>query len=374
MKGKKVILVALVFLLICGTVVAKGAQEKKKGDGYFFGHGTLYMGDEWMKVTDKAIHYYCDDHGWTVMTQNPDLKAEQQIKDMRYFVAQGVDGIIWSPTDSQATAEIAEYCLAQGVPTVTYNTDVDTDAVPITVLFDSKDAAMTLANEAIDFIKKHQGKVEGVVISLQGDAANDTDRARAAGYREVFTSYPGITFLEYFTLSKMDVAQQNTYNAIQQFGKPLAIVTQNDINARGAMNALETQGMLIPNTRPKDHVFIASIGGAPEYLDLMKEGLCDRGFVQPNLFYGPLALELLKIVIEKGVDALPAVGSTVTAEDIPISGGYHDIGPWEEPFWAPAIVDESFGHKWLKVKGLLVTPENVDDNRIWGNAARAWLE
>jgi len=371
---KRVVVLSLVLLMICGIAMAQGAREKKADDGYFFGHGTLYMGDEWMKVTDKAIHLYCADQGWKVMTQNPDLKAEQQIKDMRYFVAQGVDGIIWSPVDSQALAETAEYCLAQGVPTITYNTDVNSDAVPITVLFDSKAAAMTLAEEAVDYIKETRGAVKGIVISLQGDSSNDSDRSRAEGYKEVFSKYPDIKFLEYFTYSKMDVAQQNTFNAIQQFGKPVAIVTQNSTNARGGMNALEAQGMLIPNTNPKEHVFIASIGGAPDYLDLMKKGLCDRGFVQPNLFYGPLALELLKIVIEQGVDALPAVGTTVNAADILIKGGYHDIGPWEDPLWAPAEVDESFGHRWLKVKGMLVTPENVDDKRIWGNAARAWLK
>lgn len=325
---RKVVVLALVLIVVSGTLLAQGVQEKAD-DGYFFGHGTLYMGDEWMKVTDKAIHLYCEDQGWKVMTQNPDLKAEQQIKDMRYFVAQGVDGIIWSPVDSQALAEVAEYCLENGVPTVTYNTDVNTDAVPITVLFDGKAAAMTLAEEAVAFIKETRGAVEGVVLSLQGDSANDSDRARAEGYKEVFSKYPGIKFVEYFTLSKMDVAQQNTFNAIQQFGKPVAVVTQNSTNARGAMNALEAQGMLIPNSRPKEHVFIASIGGAPDYLDLMKEGLCDRGYVQPNLFYGPLALELLKIVIEQGEDALPAIGSTVTAGDILIKGGYHEIGPWE---------------------------------------------
>ena len=371
---KKVVLLVMLLVLTAGMISAQGVQESKEDDSYFFGHGTLYMGDEWMKVTDKAIHLYCEDQGWTVMTQNPDLKAEQQIKDMRYFVAQGVDGIIWSPVDSKALADVADYCLEKGVPTVTYNTDVDSDSVPITVLFDGKAAAMALAEDAVKFIKETRGAVEGVVISLQGDASNDSDRARAEGYKEVFTQYPGIEFVEYFTMSKMDVAQQNTFNAIQQFGKPVAIVSQNSTNSRGGMNALESQGMLVPNSNPKEHVFIASIGGAPAYLDLMKEGLCDRGYVQPNLFYGPLALELLKMYIEGGEDALPAIGTTVNAGDILVKGGYHDIGPWEEAVWAPAEVDESFGHRWLKVRGMMVTPENVNDNRIWGNAARVWLE
>jgi ABC-type sugar transport system substrate-binding protein len=269
--AKKASLCAVLCVCIAGLLCAGGQKEasgqkeapkaasSEKGS-YFFGHGTLYMGDEWMKVTDKAIHYYCEDKGWKVVTLNPDLKAEQQIKDIHSFVEQGVDGIIWSPVDSEACVEVAEWAKAQGVPTVTYNTDVNTLAVPITVLFDSKGAAMTLAEAVVKDIKAATGDVKGLVISLQGDAANDADRDRAAGYKEVFTKYPGINFVEYFTKSKMDVAQQNAFNAIQQFGRPVAIVSQNETNSRGGMNALENQGMLVKRGE-KNHVVVATIGG-----------------------------------------------------------------------------------------------------------------
>lgn len=172
----------------------------------------------------------------------------------------------------------------------------------------------------------------------------------------------------------MEVAQQNTFNAIQQYGKPVVIVSQNSTNSRGGMNALKTQGMLVPNTEP-GHVFIATIGGAPAFLDLIREGIADRGFVQPNMFYGPIALELLRIIIEEGEDALPPIGSVMTADDLKVSGaacmtvlmpGRHLSGLLR--MWV-----ESFGHRWLKVKGLMVTHENLEDPRLWGNAAKKWL-
>jgi ABC-type sugar transport system substrate-binding protein len=367
------LLLTMIFVFgISGTVFA----EKKEAEGekaYFFGHDSLYMGDEWMKVTDKAIHYYCEDNGWRVLTQNAHLKAEDQIKQMRYFVSQGVDGIIWSPVDAVATADVAKFCKDNGVPTITYNTDVKSDAVPITILFDSYAVAQAVANEVVDYLKETYGKVEGLVISLQGDAANDTDRDRGEGYKDVFSKYPGINFVEYYTLSKIEVAETSAFNAIQQFGRPVAIVSQNTTNSRGGMNALKRQGMLVKRGEP-GHLFIGSIGGAPAYLDMMKEGFCDRGYVQPNLFYGPLALHYLTVVIEQGEDALPDIGDVVTEEDLKITGGVHDIDPWKDQVCAPAEVAERWGHRWLKVQGMMVTPENVDDNRIWGNAARVWLE
>ncbi len=367
---KQLLTKALLLSMIMLLVIAPVSLAKS----YKFGHDSLYMGDEWMKVTDKAIHLYAEEQGWEVITQNAHFKVEDQVKQLRYFVENGVDGIIWSPVDAKATVNVAEYCKEHGVPTVTYNTDVDTDAVAINIRFGAKEAATILANEVVDYLKETNGKVEGVVVSLQGDAANDSDRERAVGYKEVFSQYEGINFVEYYTKSDAAAAQRNAFNAIQQYGRPVAIVSQNTLNARGGVKALERADMLVPREE-EGHVFVASIGAAPGYIDLMDEGYVDRGLVQPNLFYGPLAMHFLKVIIEEGEDALPEVGETITAEDLKITGGTYDgVTPWSTQVWAPAKVEENYGHKWLKVQGMLVTPDNMHDPTIWGNTAKEWLK
>jgi len=367
---KKLFLIMLILSLVVLLFCVSSASAKS----YKIGHDSLYMGDEWMKVTDKAIHLYGEEQGWEIITQNAHFKVEDQIKQMRYFVENGVDGIIWSPVDSKATIGVAEYCKEHGVPTITYNTDVMTDAVAINVRFDSTESATILANEVIDYLTAEYGKPQGVVISIQGDATNDSDRERAEGYKNVFTQYKDITFIEYYTKSDAAKAQQDTFNAIQQYGKPVAIVSQNTTNSRGGLKALEKAGMLVKRGE-EGHVFIASIGAAPAYIDLMNDGYADRGLVQPNLFYGPLAMHFLKIVIEEGEDALPVVGETITAEDLSITGGTYDgVTPWAVQTWAPAKIEETNGHKWLKVQGVIVTPDNMNDPTIWGNTAKKWLE
>ncbi len=363
---------SLTIVLLIGLLFAPLAQGQEE-KSYLIGHDSLYMGDEWMKVTDKAIHLYGLEQGWNVITQNAHFKVADQVKQLRYFLEKGVDGVIWSPVSESATADVAEYLAEHGVPTVTYNTDVKTDAVPITIMFGNKEAAKIVAQEAIDYLKEKQGEPEGVVLSIQGDPANTTDRARADGFKEVFSQYEGIEFVEFFTKSDMAEAQRKAFNAIQQYGRPVAIVSQNTTNSRGGVNALRQADMLVPRGE-EGHVFISSIGGAPAYLDMMKEGLVDRGYVQPNLFYGPLAMHFLVQVIEEGEESLPEVGTVITEDDLKITGGsYEGVSPWETQVWAPAEVTTNFGHKWLKVQGMLVTPENADDPRIWGNTAEEWL-
>ena len=78
---KRHLLVSLVLGLMVALVCAPASLAKE----YYFGHDSLYMGDEWMKVCDKAIHFYAQDQGWRVITQNADFKVEDQIKQLRYL-------------------------------------------------------------------------------------------------------------------------------------------------------------------------------------------------------------------------------------------------------------------------------------------------
>lgn len=360
------------FVGVLMTPVVMGATEDQ--DSYLIGHGSLYMGDEWMKVTDKAIQLYGIQQGWNVITKNARTKISEQVKNLNYFLSQGVDGVVWSPVDAVGPVDAVEHLAKNGVPTVTYNTDVRTDAVPITVMFGNKEAGEIIAQEVVDHLKDKMATPEGLVIGLQGDPGPDTNRLRAEGCREVFSEYPDIQYIEFMNQeSSMSNAQRNTFNAIQEHGKPVAIVAANTQLARGGVNALRQQDLLVPR-EDSNHVFISSIGGAPAYIDLMDQGYVDRGYVQPNLFYGPLAMHFLELVIEEGEEALPDVGETITAEELQITGGtYQGVSPWEEQVWAPAEVTTNYGHKWLKVQGMLVTPENSDDPRIWGNTAQEWL-
>ena len=91
-------------------------------------------------------------------------------------------------------AKVAEFAKSKGVPTVTYNTDVDTKAVPVTVMFDSYAVATELAKQVVEHLNT-RGNVEGVIISLQGDAANDSDRARANGFKDHFDQYSGLKLI-----------------------------------------------------------------------------------------------------------------------------------------------------------------------------------
>ena len=382
MKPLKIFVGLMVVLIVVGMM---GVCAR----GYFFGHDSLYMGDEWMRVTDLAIHFWAEDHGHRVLTKNAHFDPATQIKDYRYMVAAGVNAIISSPVDPVATKDITEWVVSQGIPVVTYNTDVDTPAVKITVMFGNKEAAMRVAEKCIEYLKKTQGTEEpsGLIIGLQGTEAVDTDKIRAEGYKEVFDKYPGIKYVWFYTKSVMSEAEARAYNAIMQYGRPVAIVSQNTTNGRGGYMALKRAGMTELRGQP-NHVWIGSIGAAPEWIKMMKEGKVDYGYVQPNLFYGPLAMYFAIQLIEKGEAGLPKVGQKITCDpnkpnghqpdgtyNLVITGGEHLFKPWrtDAQTWFPAKVVTNYGHKWFKVSGMEVTPETADNPSIWGNAAKQWL-
>jgi ABC-type sugar transport system substrate-binding protein len=137
------------------------------------------------------------------------------------------------------------------------------------------------------------------------------------------------------------------------------------------------------------HVWMGSIGSPSEWIEMMKEGKVDYGYVQPNLFYGPLAMYFAIQLIEKGEAGLPNVGQTVTNNpnkpnghqpdgtyNLVITGYEHLFEPWtlDAQTWFPVEVVTNYEHRWFKVSGMEVTPETADNPSIWGNAAGEWLK
>lgn len=386
--------ITVIMVVAIAVPIAWGSSSATEGistpTGYYFGHDSLYMGDEWMRVTDLAIHFWGEDHGIRVLTKNARFDPEIQIKDYRYMVAAGVDAIISSPVDAVATKGITEWVVAQGVPLVTYNTDVDTTAVKITVMFGNKRAAVQVAEKCIEYLKEAQGTEEpsGLIIGLQGAGAVDTDKVRADGYKEVFDKYPGINYVWFYTKSVMSEAQARAHDSIMEYGRPVAIVSQNTTNGRGGYMALKRTDMTELRGEP-DHVWMGSIGAPSEWIEMMKEGKVDYGYVQPNLFYGPLAMYFAIQLIEKGEAGLPNVGQTITCNpnkpnghqpdgtyNLVITGYEHLFEPWalDAQTWFPTEVVTNYEHRWFKVSGMEVTPETADNPSIWGNAAGEWLK
>jgi ribose transport system substrate-binding protein len=377
---KLVVLFLLVAFVLAGTLLfaegqAEEAAPKETGKEMIRIGNTIWgMYGAWEHAYIQSARWYAADHDMAFSTANALMQAEKQVRDIQHFIDLGVEGIVVGPVSSSAPVSVIEKAADAGIPVMTCNSDVETDAVLMSISYGNKNATAALAKEVVAYLKNEVepiGEVSGTVLHLQGSLEMSIGRERSAGIYEVFEGHPNKKTDDIYPDLKHIVQPTNfqkqpgftkTYNVLQAEGGKIDAIIGNSTSCRGAVEALQKYG------KKKGEVFIAAHGGTPPDVEMVKEGWFQRAYEQPTHFYVPIALYYIKQYLENGESALPSIGDTVTEDDLEISGQQHlgqDI--WANPTWAPAKIEESYGHRWFKTSGRVITPENVDDPTLWGN-------
>jgi len=368
-----------------GTPNGVYSGEKKS---YFWGNSPFEQMCDWYRVLVRAANYYALDHGNRIISLNPNMIVEAQIRDIRYMVALGVDGLLICPTSATGIVGTLEWAVDKGIPVVTYDADADTPKVLINIRVSNKKIGELAAQGMINAMKADGVKLKGKVLLVSGSTTNIAAIERRDGAKAVLDKYPGIETVVYMIegWSTAD-AKKTIVNAVSAWGPPLGVVACNAATAMGVIEGLKSAHVAIPRGKP-GHIYVGVVDVEKPMKGFMHEGLCDVGIDQPNLFYATLGQYFLQAYLEKGEDAIPPVGVTVTSDpnkpngpqpdgtwNIYLTGETHEgVNIYKYPTWAPAPVVEHYGHRWLQVRPTIVTPENCEELPIWSNVVDPWLK
>ena len=369
-------------VLFCGFAMAR--------EGYLWGEEALYLGDEFLITLSRAAQYYAADQGDTLITLNPNLSIEAQIRDLRYMVkGLKVDGIMISPLSDVALKDVIEWCIDQGVPVVCYNTDVQSPKVPISILVSNEKFGEAAAEALIKEIQKDGVELKGKVFIVGcGTPQDPWVPQRNGGIKKVLEQYPELEIVEYFAPgASVEVTKERIVEGITAFGRPLAVFGTNATTGVGILEGLKAKNMLVKRGEP-GHVYFATLDTPSRVKEAMLEKYIDISVDQPNLAYGFLSVYFLRLIKEKGVDALPPIGSTVICDPskpegpqpdgtwniVPKGEEHEGVRPTDMTYWAPAPVVERYGHRWLVTGVYVSTPETVAEAPIWINVVEKWLK
>jgi len=391
MAKRKVSRVVAIFAVVVGILIGLGMNLAVSfpaiAKGYVWGHSPLFDRDEFFRTLNRAVNYYAVGQGDSVIFLDPHNESEPQVRDMRYLILQGVDGILTSPVSSVAMVGPIEEAVAKGIPVVTYNTDSPTDKVSICVSVSNKMLGRASAELLIQRMKAAGVELKGMVFIDGGDQSWEQARDRTAGMVEVFEKYPGLEIHKYWNKGwDLAKAKNTAYQFVKSFGRPLIASGVNCTTDAGLLAGLDAAGMLKPTGDP-EHIWTNMIDCPSEVKEGMHKGYVDAAVDQPNLIYGVLSVYFLKLIKEKGKDALPPVGVTVISdpskpEGLQPDGKWNIVIPGPSVFegvdvlaqkWTPCPVVEVNGHRWIQVLPYKITPEKVDAAPIWSNIAKKWL-
>ncbi|KAA2262391.1 sugar ABC transporter substrate-binding protein [Solihabitans fulvus] len=341
---RRSILTAAVCLALTGTLAACGGGASNSA-GNSGGAGPIGVdfpradSDFWNSY-NKYIPQYAKDLGVDLMSPtNSQNDVAKLVANVQALTSQGAKAIVMAPQDTGAIANTLQQLEQKKIPVVTVDTRPDKGKAYMVVRADNK----AYGEQACKFLGD-QLKGKGKVVEFEGALSSINGRDRSEAFASCMQkNYPGITVF----------AEPTDWEGAKASAALQTDLTQNpDINgiymqAGGVFLAptiqlLKTTNHLFPAGDPK-HITIVSNDGIPQEFDAIRKGDIDATVSQPADLYSKWALFYAKAAVQ-GKTFQPG------ATD-------HDS----------KIIDVGNGQLEDQLPAPLVTKQNVDDSKLWGN-------
>ena len=327
----------LLAALLIMAGIGHGAAAQDKGTIYYLAP-TLF--DEFQVETKDMVELLFGQLGYKVVTLDAQQRADLQNSQMDDAVLQAPKAIILAAVDFEAISPGIEKAHAAGIPILVYDRQIRNRPVEFTSVAGTVEIGRLSAAEAVKLLTAKYGEPKGKVLSIMGDAGDTYTLDIEQGFEEVIGKNPNIQVI---AKPSKDWEPTNAANTVQD-----QILVNPDIDlifihadhlTTPIVSVLENAG------KKKGDILIVDATGMPVGLKLLREGWVQTIVEQPlyGQVYG-MAMFLDHVINKKPIKA----------------GTYDVVGLPSE------ITIESWGPN-LRVPGGVITKDNVDDNKFWGN-------
>ncbi|MEJ2045274.1 MAG: ABC transporter substrate-binding protein [Reinekea sp.] len=278
-------------------------------------YGFSQIGSEsgWRTSETASIKAEAEKRGIELKFSDAQQKQENQIKAVRSFIAQGVDGILLAPVVETGWDQVLKEAKRAHIPVVLIDRGV------------AADPSLYLTKVASDF--KEEGSLAGAwlaaetngvcdIVELQGTVGSSAAIDRKAGFEALIANFPN---MEIIRSQSGDFTRAGGKQVMESFlkaengGKDIcAVFSHNDDMALGAILAIKEAGL-----KPSEDIIVVSIDAVPDIFKAMADGESNATIeLNPHL----------------GGPAFDAITASKAGEDIP---------------------------KWIKANGPLFLPDTA---------------
>jgi ribose transport system substrate-binding protein len=330
----------------CGDDDDGGGGGDGGGESFRMGYSAPFLTDPFQAVLQNETVEEAKRAGLdTLEPTNANQDVGQQITDIRNLVNGGAEGLIVVPTDSKAIIPALDFAAREEVPVVAIDLGPEGGEVAMLVRADNYGMGATACEKMGEELG---GK--GKVLSLQGDLATINGRDRTDGFKDCMSKqYPDIQLIERPTKWQTERATSVAQTVLTANPDLNGIYMQSDsVMLAGVLNVLNRAGKAAKVGEP-GHITLVSIDGTPAALEKIRSDELDAAVSQP-----------LDLYAKYGVDYLRQA----------VAGKTFKKGPTDHD---SKIVDFA-GNPMDLLPAPLVTKDNVDDEKLWGNQAEATAE
>ncbi|WP_344376572.1 sugar ABC transporter substrate-binding protein [Agromyces tropicus] len=309
------------------------------------GDGDVVIGMSVAKLTDPfqlaMIDYaeqFADEEGASIMSPtNADSDPAKQTTDIQTTLTQSPSAIIVAPVDAKAIVPSITKANQQNVPVISIDQAPGGGEVAMVVRADNEGMGRTGCEEMGRLLEG-----SGTVLELQGELSSANGLDRSTGFSECMAeNFPDITVVQKPTDWQMDRATDAVQTVVSTQDVD-GIFMASDYFIPGVQKVLTSLDRWVA-TGEDGHITLVGIDGAPDALQLIRDGYQDATVSQPANLYGEWAVKYA--IAAAAGETFQAGPTDHDSEIIEVETGLADLLP------AP-----------------LVTSENVDDDILWGNA------
>ncbi|MFF0163526.1 sugar ABC transporter substrate-binding protein [Streptomyces sp. NPDC005263] len=334
---------AALVLAACGSTKDTGGASNAGGDG----KGKvgvilpLLTSPFWQSYNDYVPKMAKSEGVDALKTVNSNSDPSQQITDINNQLNQGVKGLVVAPLDSAAIEAGLNQAERKGVPVVAVDVAPEKGKVAMVVRANNE----AYGEKACQYLGKQIPS--GKVVQIMGDLASVNGRDRSEAFRAcVKKNFPKLKVLEIpakwesdTAASKLDTllnANPDVKGIYMQAGGVYLAPTLQTLKSK---NMLKTMGQ-------KGHIAIVSNDGIPQEFDAIRKGEIDATVSQPADAYAKYGMYYIKAAME---------------------GKTFKPGPTDHD---STIVKLPSGILEDQLPAPLVTKDNVDDAKLWGNTVK----
>ncbi|SBS28237.1 ABC transporter periplasmic-binding protein YtfQ precursor [Marinomonas spartinae] len=233
--------------------------------------GFSQIGSEsgWRTSETESIKAEAERRGYNLKFSDAQQKQENQIKAVRSFIAQGVDGILLAPVVETGWDQVLKEAKRAHIPVVLVDRGVDAnpDLYLTKVASDFREEGALAASW---LAAKTNGKCN--IVELQGTVGSSAAIDRKAGFDAVISNFPNMKIIRSqsgdFTRAGGKEVMESFLKAESNPKKDIcALFSHNDDMALGAILAMKEAGI-----KPSKDILVVSIDGVPDIFKAMMDG------------------------------------------------------------------------------------------------------
>lgn len=233
--------------------------------------GFSQVGSEsgWRTSFSESVKAEAEKRGINLKFSDAQQKQENQIKAIRSFIAQGVDGIVVAPVVETGWKPVLVEAKRAGIPVVIVdrNMALDDDSLYLTrIASDFVEEGRKAARWLMDAT---QGNCD--IVELQGTVGATAAIDRMQGFNEIIAEYENANIIRSqtgeFTRSKGKEVMEAFLKAENGGEGICAVWAHNDEMAIGAVLAIKEAGL-----DPGDDILIVSVDAVPDIFKAMADG------------------------------------------------------------------------------------------------------